>query len=76
MSAETEIDGVNDYARFVETVKAFEILKIFHEKQQDVFRILAGILILGNIAFENTDKSAITVNFNVKTFLNNFYVLG
>ncbi|XP_064089010.1 unconventional myosin-Va-like isoform X3 [Macrobrachium nipponense] len=56
------IDGVDDGADFHETCQAFNLLGI-HEKSQDqIYRILAGILHLGNVTVEEsgTDSSSIS----------------
>uniref|UniRef100_A0A1I7SAS3 Unconventional myosin-Va n=1 Tax=Bursaphelenchus xylophilus TaxID=6326 RepID=A0A1I7SAS3_BURXY len=58
-----EIEGVDDRKEFESTLKAFDLLKIDHLKQREIFRVLAGVLHLGNIAFDaQGDKSSITKN--------------
>ncbi|VDP42430.1 unnamed protein product [Heligmosomoides polygyrus] len=49
---ESEISGVDDRQNFLETMKALDLLGFDHEKQRDIFRILKGILLLGNIEFK------------------------
>ncbi|KAK7077772.1 Unconventional myosin-Va, partial [Halocaridina rubra] len=55
------IDGVDDAANFYETSQAFSLLGIGDSSQEQIFRVLAGILHLGNVVFlENgTDSSTI-----------------
>uniref|UniRef100_A0A914WZP3 Myosin motor domain-containing protein n=1 Tax=Plectus sambesii TaxID=2011161 RepID=A0A914WZP3_9BILA len=45
------IAGVDDRADFAETTKAFGLLGINADQQKDIFRVLAGLLQLGNISF-------------------------
>ncbi|KAI1720591.1 myosin head (motor domain) domain-containing protein [Ditylenchus destructor] len=52
------IDGVNDNENMLETIKAFEMLNISHETQREIFRVLAGVLFLGNINFSNNGEKA------------------
>ncbi|XP_069970718.1 unconventional myosin-Va-like isoform X8 [Penaeus vannamei] len=56
------IDGVDDAEDFIETCKAFSLLGINEGMQEQIFRILAGILHLGNVVLEegNGDSSAIS----------------
>ncbi|VDM67243.1 unnamed protein product, partial [Strongylus vulgaris] len=54
------VPAVDDREDFLETVKALDILGFNQEKQKDVYRVLKGILLLGNIEFEsNGDNSTI-----------------
>lgn len=50
------IDGVDDFAYFEDTVTAFTTLGFTYKQQDDMFRILAAILHLGNIRFTNSDS--------------------
>ena len=43
------VDGVDDADNFEETREAMDLLGISEDEQQMIFRILAGILHLGNI---------------------------
>lgn len=60
------IDGVNDNENMLETIKAFEMLNISHETQREIFRVLAGVLFLGNINFSNNGEKA---QIEVRTFM-------
>ena len=50
------IDGVDDLACFEETVNALTMLGFTYKQQDDMFRILAAILHLGNVRFTNNDS--------------------
>ncbi|VDO57877.1 unnamed protein product [Haemonchus placei] len=59
---DSRIPGVDDREDFMETLKALELLGFGSEKQKSVFRILKGILLLGNIEFkEDGDNCTISV---------------
>lgn len=47
-----EINGVDDMKEFMATQDAFKLLGFSAKEQANIFRILAGILHLGNVAFE------------------------
>lgn len=53
-----KIPGVDDAQDFVEFIKAFNLLKISEERMVDIFRVLVGILTLGNIQFTNNNDIA------------------
>ncbi|WKY09050.1 hypothetical protein Q1695_001862 [Nippostrongylus brasiliensis] len=58
---ESKIPGVDDRADFLETVKALSLLGFDDGKQREVFRILKGILLLGNVDFRSQgDRSSIS----------------
>ncbi|XP_051171882.1 unconventional myosin-Va isoform X1 [Leptopilina boulardi] len=50
------IDGVDDLVYFEETINAFTTLGFTYKQQDDMFRILAAILHLGNIRYTNSDS--------------------
>ena len=50
------IDGVDDLACFEETVSALTMLGFTYKQQDDMFRILAAILHLGNVDIKNSDS--------------------
>lgn len=56
------IEGVDDAADFSETCKALALLGISEVKQDQMFRILAGILHLGNIIIEDSGGDASTID--------------
>ena len=47
-----EIDGVDDTKEFKATQSAFKLLGFKNNEQQNIYKILAGILHLGNVVFE------------------------
>lgn len=47
------IDGVDDRGEFLATQDAFRLLGFSEKEQNNIFRILAGILQLGNIVIES-----------------------
>ena len=47
-----EIDGVDDAKEFQSTIDAFNLLGFSAKEQKNIFLILAGILHLGNVEFE------------------------
>ncbi|EYC34474.1 hypothetical protein Y032_0001g434 [Ancylostoma ceylanicum] len=53
-----KIPGVDDREDFLETVKALDVLGFTRERQRDVFRILKGILLLGNIEFHPNGENS------------------
>lgn len=59
------VDGVDDLESFEETVQALVTLGFSWKDQENMFKILAGILHLGNIGiFKNDEGSAIKVCFS------------
>ena len=53
------IDGVDDSKEFEETCRALSLVGIDEVKQKDIFKILAGLLHIGNINIQKTRSSAI-----------------
>ena len=47
-----DIDGVDDLKEFKSTQDAFKLLGFSSKEQQNIYKILAGILHLGNVPFE------------------------
>nr|XP_045614507.1 unconventional myosin-Va-like isoform X4 [Procambarus clarkii] len=56
------IGGVDDAADFQETCRAFSLLGISEATQEQLFRILAGILHLGNVTFEEDVGESSTID--------------
>lgn len=55
-----ELDGVDDSKEYLETRRAMDIVGISSDEQDGIFRVVAGILHLGNIEFsegKETDSS-------------------
>ncbi|KAA0724673.1 Unconventional myosin-Vc [Triplophysa tibetana] len=61
MGGEIEIEGVDDRADMTETRRTFNLLGLKESFQTDVFKVLAGILHLGNtvIKAQNSEKSSV-----------------
>uniref|UniRef100_A0A8C0BSX8 Unconventional myosin-Va n=1 Tax=Buteo japonicus TaxID=224669 RepID=A0A8C0BSX8_9AVES len=55
------IDGVNDAKEMVNTRQACTLLGISDSYQMGIFRILAGILHLGNVEFASRDSDSCTI---------------
>lgn len=47
-----DIDGVDDLKEFLATQEAFRLLGFNQKDQSNIFKILAGILHLGNVEIE------------------------
>jgi len=56
------IDGVSDERRFEELQSAMDTLLIPKEEQEQIFRVVAGVLHLGNAAFESKEDSLDSVS--------------
>ncbi|KYQ91225.1 myosin-5b [Tieghemostelium lacteum] len=52
-----EIDGVSDEKTFKETLHAMQVSGINQDEQDNLFRVLSAVLLLGNITFENKQGS-------------------
>ncbi|XP_059808758.1 unconventional myosin-Vc-like isoform X3 [Hypanus sabinus] len=61
MGGNAVIDGVNDRADFIETQKTFSLLGLKQDFQMDIFKVLAGILHLGNVEIKavSDEKSSV-----------------
>lgn len=51
-----DVDGINDHQEFADTLKAMRTIGLSQEEQDDIFRILAAILWIGNITFKEDDS--------------------
>uniref|UniRef100_A0A673W767 Myosin VC n=1 Tax=Salmo trutta TaxID=8032 RepID=A0A673W767_SALTR len=62
MGGETGIEGVDDRKDMEETRRTFSLLGLTEDFQADVFKVLAGILHLGNVEIRNvgSDRSSIS----------------
>ncbi|XP_042157125.1 unconventional myosin-Vc [Oncorhynchus tshawytscha] len=62
MGGETAIEGVDDRKDMEETRRTFSLLGLTKDFQADVFKVLAGILHLGNVEIRNvgSDRSSIS----------------
>ncbi|XP_072134311.1 unconventional myosin-Vc isoform X3 [Mobula birostris] len=64
MGGNAVIDGVNDRADFTETQKTFSLLGLKQDFQMDIFKVLAGILHLGNVEIKavSDEKSSVKLD--------------
>jgi len=51
-----DVSGIDDHADFKETIKAMKIIGMSQAEQDNLFRVLAAILWLGNITFSENDE--------------------
>ncbi|QPG77001.1 myosin I [Brettanomyces nanus] len=58
----TSVDSIDDLRDFRETLKAMEIIGITQDEQEQVFRLLAAILWIGNITFAEDEEGNSTIN--------------
>lgn len=56
LSGCTSVENMDDVAEFNETIKAMNIIGLAQEEQDQIFRMLAAILWIGNITFEENDE--------------------
>ena len=52
----TSVDNMDDVAEFQETIKAMNVIGLPQEEQDQIFRMLAAILWIGNISFEENEE--------------------
>ena len=68
------VDGMDDFEEFHNTIKAMRTMNISEEEQQEIFRILAGMLHLGNVEYSQGKEGAEIVN--KETFVKAAELLG
>jgi myosin I len=51
-----DVNGIDDHAEFKETVNAMRIIGMAQAEQDNLFRMLAAILWLGNVTFQENDE--------------------
>lgn len=56
------VDRIDDLSDFNDTVNAMNTMGITLEQQKDIFRLVMGILYLGNVKFKPTGKDEVTVD--------------
>ncbi|KAI4190878.1 MAG: hypothetical protein L6R41_000479 [Letrouitia leprolyta] len=65
-----DVPGIDDTADFKDTLNAMKIIGLTQEEQDNIFRILASILWLGNVAFREDDNgNAIIADQSVIDFV-------
>jgi len=55
------VDGTDDVKEFADTRNAMDVMQITKQEQTSVFKLLAGILHLGNVSFYDTGKGSAAV---------------
>ncbi|KAI9835745.1 MAG: hypothetical protein M1819_001923 [Sarea resinae] len=64
-----DVDGIDDHNDFKDTIGAMKIIGLTQAEQDDIFRMLAAILWLGNVQFgENDDGNAAITDQSVVEF--------
>ncbi|CAG8480151.1 6505_t:CDS:10, partial [Dentiscutata heterogama] len=65
-----DVDGIDDTKDYSETIEAMNIIGLTQSEQDDIFRMLAIILWLGNVQFEEgNDGNAVISDEDVTTFI-------
>ncbi|KAF2675074.1 myosin IC heavy chain [Microthyrium microscopicum] len=65
-----DVDGIDDHGDFAETVNAMKIIGLAQAEQDNIFRMLAAILWLGNVQFgENEEGNAKIIDRSVVDFV-------
>lgn len=63
-------DGIDDHADFAQTIKAMGTIGLSQQEIDDIFKILASVLWLGNVQFaENNDGNAAIADESVPTYV-------
>lgn len=66
----TSVEGINDAQEFADTVKAMQVIGLSQEEQDEVFRLLAAILWIGNVLYaENDEGNAVIADTLVTDFV-------
>jgi len=55
------VPGIDDIADYAETLKAMTIIRLTQHEQDEIFRMLAIILWLGNVVFREDDQGNATI---------------
>jgi len=61
-SGVVKVEGVSDEAEMEDVAKAMDILEYTSEQKKEVFRLVAGVLHMGNVKFHEKDDKAVVVN--------------
>ncbi|ODV92443.1 hypothetical protein CANCADRAFT_56105 [Tortispora caseinolytica NRRL Y-17796] len=66
----TTVDGMDDVREFQETLNAMKTIGLSEQEQENIFRMLAAILWIGNVSFrENAEGNAEIADPSVTTFV-------
>lgn len=64
-----EIDGIDDVKEFTATLGAFDLLCIPAAVQKSLLRVLTGLLLFGNISFEESSNGYAAIDVSAFFFL-------
>ncbi|EPS96689.1 hypothetical protein FOMPIDRAFT_1025302 [Fomitopsis schrenkii] len=65
-----EVQGIDDVQDFAETIKAMQVIGLSDYEQSEIFRMLAAVLWLGNVQFqENDDGGSAIADTGVTDFV-------
>ncbi|KAF1989576.1 hypothetical protein K402DRAFT_444649 [Aulographum hederae CBS 113979] len=65
-----DVDGIDDHADFKDTINAMKVIGLAQSEQDNIFRMLAAILWLGNVTFaENDEGNAAITDQSVVDFV-------
>lgn len=56
-----DVPGINDASDFQETLEAMSVIGLSKSEQDNIFRMLAAILWLGNITFRDNDQGGVDI---------------
>ena len=56
-----DVDGIDDGGDFKDVLNAMQVIGISQSEQDDIFRMLAAVLWLGNVTFVEDDQSNATI---------------
>jgi len=56
-----DVPGIDDHAEFNETLEAMRIIGLTKPEQDNIFRMLAAVLWIGNITFRENDQGGVDV---------------
>ncbi|RKP25431.1 P-loop containing nucleoside triphosphate hydrolase protein [Syncephalis pseudoplumigaleata] len=72
----SEIQGVNDFEEFAETQKALSTIGMSVQRQWDIFRVLASLLHLGNVAIAAQSRTNASIAEDEEAFVTATRLLG
>jgi myosin-1 len=65
-----DVDGIDDHAEFKDTLNAMKVIGLAQAEQDDIFRMLAAVLWLGNCTFAEDDQgNAVIADQSVVDFV-------
>lgn len=56
-----DVPGIDDHADFKETLQAMQIIGLSKPEQDQIFRVLAAILWIGNLTFRENDQGGVDI---------------